>query len=392
MKKKILFTGIILVLVMLFIGTCGDDLNEDGEIEYTDVLYSADGSQVTIYLDGLKVPVTKAQRAMTRDLAMMAYDYLEVVFLGTGTGAVARAAWELGYPAGISGVTRGDQDYTGVAKACLFAGKKDGKTLFGIGEIIAVDGEPTSSPAVGDGTGYVTFGLRAIQAGLLVAGEVLATNTRGVAANSFDQANGALKSFTGTDGTKYPMYSYPSVSTATTLKKTYTFSMVGNVGNLAAAKMYNKPGALNGPEVQRRVPRFLQGGSYREPKNMVDTKTTVSFDADWSDDIVEDATGAGGTSFNSKVAVGLVFNVKPESNGIFSFYIQIPVYNTTLAANTNTAGEGEVKPTKWFIRTGYGSELYSIDDGSSNGGCTLINIGSQSASDWLGIEWEWLSN
>jgi len=79
MKKKILLIGIILILVIVFAGSCNEDIADEAEIEYTDVVYSADGSQVSIYLDGAKVPVTKAQRAMTRDLAMMAYDYLEVV-------------------------------------------------------------------------------------------------------------------------------------------------------------------------------------------------------------------------------------------------------------------------------------------------------------------------
>jgi len=129
--KKILFAG-ILILIAVFAVTCDAGPAGEAEIEYTDVVVSKDGSQITVYLDGVTVPVTKAERAMTRDLAMMSYDYLEVFF--QNSNGIARSAWELGQTAGISGTglriaTSNYGQFTGTLAAnlqyaCLFAGKK----------------------------------------------------------------------------------------------------------------------------------------------------------------------------------------------------------------------------------------------------------------------------
>jgi len=106
--KKIAITGLVIFLAM-FVVTCDEGLPKgEAEVEYTDVVYSEDGSTITLYLDGIGVPKTQAQRAITRDLAKMAYDYFEVVFIADSTPSslpvYARAQWELGQSAGISGV------------------------------------------------------------------------------------------------------------------------------------------------------------------------------------------------------------------------------------------------------------------------------------------------
>jgi len=124
--KPLALTGIILFLVML-IGACGSDVppfeEKADEIEYTDVEYSEDGTGVTIYLNGVGVPKTPAQRAMTKDLAMAAYDFIEVIFMNGSD--VCRASWVLGEPAEINNVAAGNYTSTSTSPAaCMFVGRR----------------------------------------------------------------------------------------------------------------------------------------------------------------------------------------------------------------------------------------------------------------------------
>jgi len=402
--KKLILAGMI-ILIAMFIVTCDEGLTD--EVEYTDVLYSPDGSQVTIYLDGATVPVTKAQRAMSRDLATMAYDYLEVIFID-GT-YVARNSWELGLPAGISGVHRTLGGVTGaavvpygtLAQACLFAGKKDGKTLFGIGQLTGTDG--TAVTTVGPSTNTVMFSVRAIQTGLTVletspgadTGEatVGASHPRGVIFDSLDYATGGTnstgyttKTATNTElvthgGIKYPFYKLPP-GVASVVNMQYTFSIVGgntaNISFLQAAKYVT----ASPPFVQRRTPRFMEKGSYREPKTLVNTRTTIAIGAAY---LTAAAVTTAPVSFDP--VVPLVVTSPATATGILSFYLEIPVYMVNNGDPNNTDG---TKPITWKIRTGYGSELYSLDDGVSNGGCALLGLGVDGNGDWLNIEWEWV--
>jgi len=410
--KKIVFTGIILVLVMTFAVTCDSPAAE--EVEYTDVVYSPDGS-VTVYFDGVKVPVTKAQRAMTKDLAMMAYDYLEVIFINSAaTPATARNKWELGQPAGINlgaAWRDGTTNYADLTKACLFAGKKSDKTLFGIGQI-QTNATTVGTVNIGGSTESVTFFIRAILSGLR-ANSTTATpidgldghgedgtmaSNRGVAFDSLGPAASSNGRFVTLGSVKYPLFQLDDTKKWVNL--TYEFSIVGTVAAytsfLDAAKVI---GSTYPPLAQRRVPRFLDKGAYREPKTLVNSKTTVSIGTA-ADAATSPATNppvvtptpitAGGgfvTNFNgAKIPLAFVTN-DITATGYFSVYIEIPVYMVSTATATNTDGTASVT---WFIRTGHGSELFSIDDGASSAGCMLFGRGSTGTSDWLGIDWQWL--
>jgi len=118
----------------------------------------------------------------------------------------------------------------------------------------------------------------------------------------------------------------------------------------------------------------MQGGRYLQQRN-INYQTTVTLGSSY--------TNTAGSPLNP--VIPLVFTTK--GTGIFSFYIAIPVY--ILTANTSTNSD-MLSPINWKIRTGIGSELYSLADGVSNGGCLLMGIG-MSASDWLDIEWEWIN-
>jgi len=485
MKKQI-FAGIVILLVMFFV-TCDDFIPlpfgpSEEKVEYTDVEYSEDGSAITVYLDGIGVPVTKAQRAITRDLAKMAYDYFEVVFVGKTPGSsqvVARSQWELGQSAGISGVER-DVDYrwdpannyvttpppaaaTDVANvALMFVGRKDDKTLLGVGQIAEVDHSArlvTSTPpkdwdeakdanavytawAGGmdpSGSGLpatiyayisskstsITFYVEAIKTGLLIGDELVQTNPLtdpipdgskinklGILTDSFnftgdgDDPTPTTPASAGTTGyksrlgvskrqnpgngnTDYPIYSLPEDPKSVQLA-TYTFkgaAVKNNTSPISFAngiKYFGEPVASdgkagNGIAIERRFPRYLVGGRYLQLKENVDTDTTVELDVT--------ATGytasiPAGSSLNP--VVPLKFTTK--GNGVFSFYIEIPVFMLTPLKGTNS---GELQPITWKLRTGLGSELYSLDSGKSSGGCVLMGIGDIDL-DWLEIYWEWL--
>jgi len=381
--KKILITGVVLLLVMFFIGTCDALLSEEDEIEYTDVVYSENGREVTIYLDGETVPITKsAKRAMSRDLAEMAYDYLEVVFVNNS--AVARASWELGDPAGISGIDRSDTviDYGNIYSdtgpcACLFVGKSSDKTLLGFGKIIKTNS--TANGNVTTSTKSVTFGLAAVQTGLVVTGEAAPpANPRGVLVSSLaiaDSTSTLLGLGSGAVKTSFPLYTFETVSADVSKAGTYTFGLSGAASLITGYwTAVRTTGTL--PKVQRREPRFVDGGTYRQPKARTDTKTRINLAATY--------TAALDAQFANPVA--FTVDLKPQSSGFLSFFIEVPVFNvTSLAAGKNGGPDAEV----WKLRTGYGSDLYNLDDGVNSGGCALLGVGPN-ADDFLIIEWEFL--
>jgi len=405
MKKIIL--AVTVISIAAFFVTCDGPITEDDAIvEYTDVVYSPDGSQVTVYLDGVTVPVTKAQRAINRDLAMMAYDFLEVVFTNdAGSANVARANWELGMPAGLYGVVRDSTDYALIANAALFAGKKSDKTLFGIGKIEPVS--PATTCVLTADTQSVTFYIAAILTGLQLnsttkdpnlanpsTGPV--TNSRGVAYDSIGvRANEDVE----LGGLDYPVFYIPTTSNYHSLN--YKFGMVQNKAYLSAAKLYGT--ANYAPVVQRRTPRFLDGGAYREPKNLVNTRTLVMIGTLAATPVwpATAPTISAGAAFSTVFASGvpLAFYSTTGATGYTAVYLEIPVYNTTNLGSAWDSDDDDdaeklkiwSRPVTWYIRTGYGSELYSIDDGTSSGGCVLFSRGTASGGGgWLDIEWRWL--
>jgi len=435
--KKIFVTGIVVLIAMFFV-TCDDVLPKEEVVEYTDVVYSEDGSRVTLYLDGVGVPITPAQRAMSTRLSKMAYDYLEVVFIAIPNGAippvpptrvVARAQWELGQPAGISGVPRGiDYKYVdnpvstyaavgstaGSAIALMAVGRKDGKTLLGIGHIAEVDNSATyDDTAVGTnggpnkdtdnwkqgigGDGYpltpyakinsnnksVTFYIQSVKTGLLVGTETVydttivppapqaaTVNKLGILCDSlkFTTASNTIKADskrTELGNSLIPTYPLP-VDGAAVQTAEYTFE--------GAAKTYKQQivfSSVKKVNVEQRFPRYLYNGGYQQLAASIDMRSTVE---------------------HTLVSSAVFTNVIPLTftrigTGIFSFYLEIPVYILSNDKGTNT---GELSAVPWKIRTGLGSELYSLDDGLANGGCVLMTIGKLSLDDWLEIQWEWV--
>jgi hypothetical protein len=164
----------------LFFVTCGDGLSDGsggGSVatEYTDWEYvelSNGTAQLTLYLDGTApIPVSRSNRALSEGIAKRSHDLFEAVFMADG-GQVARASWEIGQSAGITGVRRG-VDYSDIDPAAITSTKgaalicvgrkatRDGTegTLLAVGYLSHIDKQPigSGSPAV---TGIIAAGTR----------------------------------------------------------------------------------------------------------------------------------------------------------------------------------------------------------------------------------------
>jgi len=448
MKKIIKIKALVFaVLFAVFFVTCdGWVPGGDDDTGYTDVEYSEDGSQITVWINGSK-PVAP-QRAMTRDLARMAYDYFEVIFISDvpATRKIARASWELGQSAGISGVDRGATsagvDYTwstgklasGVnatsGLALMFVGRKDGRTLLGVGRIGDVDHawvdklpasstpQSTTNATELAGVGFplanmtatvnadsqsVTFFIEPVRTGLLIGAEganslpgvapVVTDNDYGILTDSFNFVETG-STLTGTNawtrddhslrstlgGVEYPIYSLPQAKdtpapgTAQPVQMA-SYEFKGAPDRFKSEIRYNEAVVVatqTGLYVEKRFPRFMDGGRYGTIKSSIDSDTTV-----------ENASVAAAAGDAFVPTVPLKFTTK--GSGVFSFFIEAPVYMITKDASTN----GPLKAEIWRIRTGIGSELYSLDSGKSAGGCVLMGIGVSSL-DELEIEWTWI--
>jgi len=388
--KKIVFTGITILIALLFV-TCDSGLPEDESIVgYTDVVYSADGTEVTVYLDGVGVPVTKASRAMSLDLAKKAYDYLEVIFDSTSVGAlggIARSAWELGQSAGISGVYRtaapvgiiyGTTYSTSANMAALFVGTKRDKTLLGIGTLIRIDDTPYGTSAgqtnsISLDTTSVTFGISSIKSQINATNVTGAFNFTGATSvSSPDTAadwDSNTKKVTNTPlgSTTYPVYALP-VTEGGKATATYAFTNA----NAGLIRYDITPDRVN--LIQIRIPRYLDNGRYFELKSNFNTGSSVAFDSSFT------TSATDGNAFIPNVP--LTFETRGK--GSFSFYMEFPVYGINKSLSTN----GGPKYTPWYVRTGFGSELYSMDDGVGAGGCITMSIGL-TALDWIEIYWNW---
>jgi len=452
--KKLAFFGMV-ILFVLFLGTCGmlqpgtdDGTDDEGIVEYTDVVYSKDGSQVTLYLDGVGVPVTQAQRALNTELAKMSHDFYEVVFWGAAQVApattlysehVARASWEIGQSAGIRGVQRGRNYISassglpstdnvgggatgiGTAMAIIFVGRNSDKTLMGIGDMISANGAGGTTVISADTTS-VTFAVRGIETRLNLG----ATNTGASAAvisslTSFVTASGApsnlddpdnatiiytkdnnMASVQPLDGINFPFYSLPKTNGVGLLdiRARYTFYYVTTPGTdptasklaHAGIRVINEkekfPTNVTGtaepkifPETLKRWPRYLLGGQYLYVQNKIDYGTKVGFKPNEVGANPTNAQFVNGSAFDGDVL--LSFDTRSSIDkvgGLFSFTFRIPVYAMTLAPSLNGGGDAVL----WWLKPGFSTNEYSLDDGTNVGGCVLMGV-DIGALDWINI-------
>jgi len=377
--QKLVFYAVLAVLA-IFLFACkpfaSGDYDESGvdEITYTDVVYSQDGKSLTIYLEGT-VPVTRSQsRALSLKLAKLGHDFFEVAFAyknDIGQLTIARAAWETGQAAGVTGVYRTESgvDYSNVrnvggmsngqASAVIFAGKKSDKTLLAVGRLMAVDGigsinPPVSPPNITTATRTVTFAVDALEGG---TGFDTASSTFLTAAkdntspyNDVSAGNTNLSSILIARNPT-PVYIFPAVTGRTTAA-TYTINGIGG---------YLNGIILAGPAVATEtIPRHPLGNGSHDDFTLgigLETSTVISVTTNQ----------IAGNVFNN--VVGFDFTTADaiaDDGTIGAFYFEIPVYPLSALASPGT----------WYIRPGYDSFLLDLDGGvRGTGGAVLYGIG-----------------
>jgi len=436
--KKMIFAALAAMLVFALVG-CNDVIPEKDLL--TDVIYSEDLSSVTVYLNG-GVPQTAANRALTRDLARAGYDYFEVVFyhaageiddsnpavspatgyvntyVGVPTVNITRASWEIGEAAGVTNVYRtvGGIDYslTGdvdigypatsltdftsrdpeVAYAVLFVGRKVDQTLLAVGKIASTvtDGSTVPDAEISTKTTSVTFEVSALTAALRLpttgADEADSDDTFLTAAledvdtgsdpddlsddgkkyNNPIETNTKLETATVNNGGTtlyFPAYRLPlDIHTPNGISAIYTVSSVDSVNNddYFAGVRIGVPTADN---VYIKIPpRFpIGGGNYR------------GLGTPWAADV----TAAFGTLTPDAAFPGVIpFEIKTTSTvGVCALTFELPVY-----AISEDQESGVDDAITWYIRPGFGTGMYDLDNGLNNptstGGAILLATGNAS--------------
>jgi len=436
--KKLIFIGLSALLAFALV-TCDNVQDENIIIGSTNVEYSDDGRNITIYLDGTTVPVTKAMRSLTADLAKKAHDYYEVVFYhndGTNPPQVTRAAWEIGEAAAVTNVVRTETgiDYalTGATTlavntgyAVLFAGRKADKTLLGVGKLTQASPQGATATSVTTATTKITFTVASLEAGApaydgtefpaapngtyrgssFLTGDPIGNDiTTDLAHNSYTTvANGTTVTAGKTVMITRPAlvagmsYRFPAFGLKNKVEDLeYTPPFVGvntsdkfltpasyRIGSndltasglisddqfdtiyRPAIRVFGQIDAATAAFAENKLPRFpLAGNRYYE------------FRAPWA---IKTTTEMHPLGYNAVAGAGAVlpnpiyFDIEThaENDGFISFTFTVPVY-----ALSNLEPTGVEKPVTWFIRPGFGTYYYDLDDGAGGaGGSLLIAVG-----------------
>jgi hypothetical protein len=449
----------VIILFALFLLTCElgpPESSESGEdVEWLDwnFVTNPDGSgKLTLMLDGTTpFAYKKQQRALSEDLAKMSHDFFEVIFLAgavittpttpalpevanprvTGGVSIARASWEIGQPAGISGVRRG-VDYKNVYPAAapdndasvIFVGKKTGKTLLGIGHLIEVR-EGNANPPITTPTATtitqaatsVTFGVYPMKTrigfnekpypipeppalppdppfppnpgNVYQDVDTLATFlTAATSQNATgDPLTGAAvnlttgKNVTLRGGVEFPLFTLPDAIDKRKIEASYRIggmTAAGGINLFESARVMGTyltgGGKEIGVEIIKRTPSYVVGGQTFDATGAIDMLTTVT------------PRTHGYTDYHNAFTEIIVMDftqVKDadgESAGIFAITFQCPVYAITTAASTNSGPSAD----KWYIRPGYQQYQYLLDNGKDAGGMVMLGTNAGDI-DWLDI-------
>jgi len=440
--RKLISIGLVALLAFALVTCDGNIQDENVIVGYTNVEYSDDGKNITIYLDGTEVPVTKAARSLTADLAKKSHDYYEVIFyFDNGTvKEVARAAWEIGEAAAITNVYRTalgvDYELTGetvldvdVGYAVLFAGRKADKTLLGVGRLTDADGGPTAADVttVTTATTKVTFTVASLVAG--APAFVTASNSFPAALTPLSRGSSFWTGEAiGNDIVNKPpadplayvtdadtadagntvMITRPAIVAGMSYRFP-AFGLVNKIANLIPAntfgadtsvrfktpaaytiysnhlttasnfmtdqfdaiykpaiRVFAQTGATANPAfAENKLPRFpLAGNRYYEFRAPWAIKTTTVMHPDF---LTAAAAGA-------ELPNPILFDIEThaENDGFISLTFTVPVY-----AISDFTPPGVENPITWYIRPGFGTYYYDLDDGTGGpGGSLLLAVGN----------------
>ena len=403
--------------------------DDDGdEIIYTDVVYSPDGSSVTLYLEG-GVPITKRQsRALSRELAIAGHDFFEVAFYYKGTNpstdpdVIARASWELMKDAQVRGVkgkgTGESVNYSSYAvfnevpvttteiigyetdgtpimgpvtrmttvpalptnlgyrgAAILFVGKKTDKTLLAVGRLISTDtGGTTIVPA----TKSVVFEVAAFDCGIGTAdydvqsGEhktsFMTNFAGGIVAP--ENTNRYKIPLSGTSFDIFKLRDRASNGTSITSAEYHFRIKDADIHNYTKGIIVAGDGSY-----LRKQPRYpTANGQFQYFSVILDDKTEIIPRNNLYNPA---AATTGGLPFKTPIQVS--FNTAfTEPGSMFAFVFEIPVCPLYL---TSDAGI-------WYIRSSYDSYWLNLDNSNENpypgrstttkeaGGAVLLSTGT----------------
>jgi hypothetical protein len=348
---------------------------------------------VTVYLDG-SPPVLYSSRSLTKELAVFGHDYFEVTFVRPQTGGqiIARASWERGHAAGVSGVARGvDYQYTSVGAvpansdggaALLFVGKRSDRTLLGVGRLTGTDDGGPTSTFISLNTKSVTFTVTALKAGahsdpnqssFLIGGSREGYTNPSVL-NTEPDVN-LIEVFIG--DRLFPLY---RLDLNQTTYAQYTIEcFTGFETGILTADTPGSPPRPPGTLAQTSgnyhlTPRYPRGNGTWEtpPLDLPSPDNSFKFD---NNTVV---------TWRNNLAAGVLqnplqfsFNTATTVNSsIFAFAFEIPVYPLTNNDSRASFGDFNDGDLLWYIRPGYDNYLYDLDDGrGGTGGALLIGSG-----------------
>jgi len=371
--KRLFFTVFVVLQALAFITCDAVLLNTAGDKtdDFIDVLYSEDGKTLTLYLEG-SVPNTNRSRALTAELAEKGHDFYEVVFVYDADGVdggeiVARASWQIGEPASVSGVYRNSTgvDYsnvsghktptTGGGSAVLFVGRKSDGVLLAVGTLTSVD---TGGTTITSATKTVGFSIAALVSGVSLHPASSSFLTAGEGGGNTDHTNidpaHTVRSKLNLGQKEFPKYDLPSGKSI--IAASYEIGVVSG----ATYSVYEKGIKLAAtPSVKEIYPHYTLGNSTYEITTEFDTNTKVTITN--NDDI--------GDVFENLIEFNI--NTLTSTGGYTSFYFSVPVY-----AIINAPSAGGTASITWKIQSGIGTAITHLDNGEGGGGAILLGIGT----------------
>jgi hypothetical protein len=395
-----LFWAVFIVLVFA-LGGCdafappGNFEYDPDDVTYTDVVYSPDGSSVTIYLEGTVAVPNRQRRALSKELAIAGHDFFEVAFYyqdganpGGANDVVARASWELMKDAQIRGVKGKDTgsvdysseavwdiyinpngvigyeppDYTipiigpveerianlsnGHGAAILFVGRKTDKTLLGVGKLDSttnIDGS-AGTLSITPNTKTVTFAVAALECGLSPTAGLNSfwTNYHG---NAINQTNTERNEIEMGDY-HYYMYELQDKENGGVTSSEYTFrTSTGSFNDYRRGIILAGPGAY-----EKRQPRYpTPDGQFQYFSVMLDDQTIITSGSNTAPNVGKPFINPVEMTFNTAYTVG---------GSIFALAFQIPVCPLYLE---------DAEGGTWYIRASYDSYWLDLDDAGLDG-------------------------
>jgi hypothetical protein len=395
MMKKAIFASFALLFALFALFSCVVD---PPPVVETPLPVDNTAPQKQYYTVYLKPPnndvIGIGTRALSKDIAQMGHEFFEVVFIynNNGTTHTARVSWELGSPSGLAGVYRGANggtgaDYSGMTatpavnsgSAVIFVGKKD-KTLLGIGKLSMVDG--VAGALITSRTETVTFEVAALKAGVSATNDLpdktnssFWTDTTGGLAVSAANTVVETDIFIHNPLRVFPLFKLAPNAEAPTRFVThaqYTFGFESETTNPSLATYWGAVIRAGKGMWEKRVPRYLiTNGLYQYSSYLVqDKETTVTMT---NNQTVGDVFVSNPPNpLTDGNPLTFTFDTTNTIDGsVFALAFSVPVY-----ALSSTTGAGGDKAVMWYLRPGFDTFLFDLDDGKNGpGGAIFIGTG-----------------